>query len=315
MRLSVCFLTGRQDPRLEWVIEDLERQAHGDDEITVIVIDALGRIAHELVREPITDLEFARYGETVHRASSPVRRIVCARPKPNIWQGPHRITRADWWATANARNTAIVLCPDEYLAFLDDRAHLGPRWLDVVRRGASERASVLAGSYDKIEDGRGDVMVASDHRRAIAPGGRVNCGGGWLYGCTFALPLEWALEVNGFEEGCDGLTGEDYIFGLMLGNRGRRVDFAPELYVRQDRASGNVTCKGLYACRDKGTAPHDKSHAALARFGRAPHTEFTPDLRELRRSVLGGGEWPVPDRAYDYRDWFDGQLIREMEAG
>ena len=83
---------------------------------------------------------------------------------------------------------------------------------------------MLAGTYERIET-RGDVsIITHDHRMDKHPRGHRNCGGGWLFGCTMALPLAWALEVNGFEEGCDSLTGEDYIFGLMLDNSGRRIE-------------------------------------------------------------------------------------------
>ena len=217
------------------------------------------------------------------------------RPKPNMWQGPHRLTSVDWWATANARNTAIVLAKHDYIVFLDDRSRLGPKWLETVRVAERERASVVCGSYVKHENDPANISKMKrtvDHRYGLNPDGKLNCGGGWLYGCTFGLPLAWALEVNGLEEGCDGLTGEDYIFGLMLGNAGRRIDFVPSLFVEQDRTMGT---EHGFAMRDKGVAPNDKSHAALARFGKARRTEHTPDLGEAAlaarvwRGLAGAG--------------------------
>ncbi len=113
------------------------------------------------------------------------------------------------------------------------------------------------------------------------------------------------------------MSGEDYIFGLMLGRRGRRIDFRPELLVYQERSAEHAHS---YARRDKGASPDDKSHAAIARFGSRRRTEFTPDLRAIRRRWRNPGESPEPlfaavDREYDHRDWYDGQLIREMEPG
>ena len=163
---------------------------------------------------------------------------------------------------------------------------------------------MLAGSYEKIEAGG----TISDHRLQKHPTGKKNCGGGWLYGCTLALPLEWCLEVNGFEEGCDGLSSEDYIFGFMLENNGRRIDFTPSLFVSLER--GHQI--NAYRREDKGP-PNDKSnksHKARERFGNRKRTEFTPDLRLFRSLVTQGGAFPIPDPSNDYTDWYDGASIR-----
>ena len=148
----------------------------------------------------------------------------------------------------------------------------------------------------------------------LGTAGRKNCGGGWLYGCTFALPLEWALEVNGAEEGCDGMGAEDYILGFMLENNGHRIDFVPSLSVTQERIEISGISKNLSGSlrrADKGTSPNDKSHAAVDRFRSRKHTEFTPDLRAMRAMRASGTlTWPLPDPAL--RDWYDGQLVREM---
>ncbi len=285
MRATLVFMTGRRDPRIDWMLRSLDAQAQPGDDLELIVVDALGRSPGDIGMIPC----------------AAVTSVVATRPKPCVWQGPQRVTSRDWWATANARNTAIALASRDYLVFCDDRCWLGSEWLTQVRRGERERGNVLVGSYEKLEDGK----VTMDHRRERYPEGLVNCGGGWLFGCTFALPLEWLLEVNGLEEGCDGLTGEDYILGLMLGNRGRRIDFEPRLFVRQERSMGT---EHGYAMTDKGTAPKDKSHAALDRFGKRTRTEMTPDLRELRRRIAAGEGFPD----VDHRDWFDGQMIRDM---
>lgn len=286
MRLTICYITGRKEPQINWMIEDLGKQLHPKDEIDLVVVDTFGRSAQAL------GIPSARF-----------KRVVVSRPKPNIWQGPHRITAKDWWANSNARNTGIVLCKTDFIAFLDDRCHLGPQWLETVRRAEHKRDAVIVGAYDKHENGK----VTTDHRLKQCPSGKRNCGGGWLYGCTFALPLEWCLEANGFEEGCDGLSGEDYIFGFMLENNGHRIDFMPMMFVSLERSSahGNV-----YVRLDKGTSPRDKSHAALARFRSRKRSEFTPDLRALRDHIARGGAFPIPDPKGDHRDWYDNAPIR-----
>lgn len=289
MQLTVVYITGRKAPQIDWAVDSLARQRQAKDEIHLIVVDALYRNCQQLAINT--------------RGFKSVTSVTVTPPKPNIWQGRHRVTSVDWWANSNARNTGIVLCKTDYIAFLDDRCRLGPQWLDVVRRGESKRASVLVGAYEKRENGK----VIPDHRREKCPDGMRNCGGSWLYGCTLALPLEWCLEVNGFEEGCDGLSGEDYIFGYMLENNGRRIDFVPSMFVELERSPAHAN---TYLRVDKGVSPNDKSHAALARFRTRKRAEFTPNLSALREQLARGGAFPIPDPKRDYRDWYDNSPIR-----
>lgn len=289
VRASLVYITARAEPRLDWLMDGLEAQAVPGDDLELVVIDLLGRPAREIG----------------YRETPCVARLVESTPKPNPWQGPQRVTRRDWWAVANARNTGAVLATRDYLAFLDDRCRIGPAWLAALRRAEAERSSVIAGAYAKQEDGRRSV----DHRLLKYPDGYRDCGGGWLYGCAMALPLAWLLEVNGFEEGCDGLSGEDYIFGMMLGRRGRRVDFRSEFFVEQERSAGTIH---PLIRRDKGVSPHDKSHAAIARFGGRDRTEFTPDLGTLRAQIRDGARFPDLGPG-PHVDWYDGQPIRDME--
>jgi hypothetical protein len=307
-KFAIAYITGRDDPRLDWLVDGISDGAHPNDEITLIVIDQLA--AWDKARE-IRQLGF--------RETSAIQRAIHAAPKPNPWSGPHRITSREWWSKSNSANTAIVLCPPDvdYIVFMDDRSKLGPHWFEAVRKGNRERKSVLAGAYERIETIDGQAKITHDHRRKHFPQGKTGCPGGWCYGCTIALPMAWALEVNGFEEGCDSLTGEDYTFGLMLANRGYRIDYSTDLFITIDRTAGNASCKGAYACTDKGKSPNDKSHAALKRFGGRSRTDpaLTPDLRSLRAlwhvQKMGDGTWPRPDP--NMRDWFDDQLVREMQ--
>ena len=288
MKISIGYITARDQPHVDWLVDGLEKQARSDDEIELIVVDALARPAYALGIRPI-------------RA---VKKSVVTRPKPSIWQGPHRVTAHDFFANANARNTAIALCSTSYIAFLDDRCKLDDGWLDAVRRGERKRSSVICGPYDKHED-RG---VSFDHRRQREPNGKKDCSGSWCFGGNFALPLDWALEVNGCEEGCDPVGLEDCMFGLMLANVGHRIDFVAEMSVQQDRR-GFVHPLN-FPRQDKGLSPNDKSHALEARFRKRKRTEFTPDLAKLRAELARGGSFPIPDPNADYRDWYDGGPIR-----
>jgi glycosyltransferase involved in cell wall biosynthesis len=292
MKITIVYITAREDPRLDWLIDGLDRQATVSDELELIVVDALGRPAQTIGYRPIKS----------------IAKVIETRPKPTIWQGKYRVAVHDFFANANARNTAIALCSTDYICFLDDRCRLDVGWLECVRTGEREQASVICGPYDKHED-RG---ISVDHRRQHEPKGKKHCGAGWCFGGNVALPLEWILEVNGFEEGCDPVGLEDCVFGKMLDNVGRRIDFVVEMSVQQDR-HGFVHPLN-FPRQDKGKSPNDKSHAIRDRFFNRKHTEFTPDLRELRKALVKGIPFPTPDPNVVYRDWYDGSLIRDANV-
>jgi glycosyltransferase involved in cell wall biosynthesis len=292
MDLTIAFITARQEPHLEWLLDTLESQMQHGDWIHLVVVDALGRSRAEL------DPKFSD-------GKRPCASSTFIRPKPCAWQGAHRITRRDFFANANARNTAICYCPTDYVAFLDDRARLEPGWLDIVRAGERIRDAVLCGPYDKTED----WGISVDHRRQIRPMGLPNCGAAWAFGGNFCLPLAWLLEINGCEEGCDPTGQEDCVMGLMLHNCGRRIDFVVEMSVQQDR-TGPVHPPD-FPRLDKGPSPHDRSHAVIDRFGQRRRTEFTPDLIELRDALAAGNPDPFLRPHAGLRDWWDGKLVSE----
>jgi len=283
LRLSICYLTGRAEPHLEWVLQAIRKQRRKEDKIELVVVDALERSQRDLTSDV-----------------SGVEHLVVVAPKPNLWQGRHRVTSRDFWAKSQAANTAICRARYDYVAFLDDRCILGDRWLATIRDGYQKRTAVQAGAYERIP-GAGQKEI--DHRLQLHPNGKKRCDGGWLYGCTFALPLAWALKVNGFEEGMDGLAQEDCMFGFQLVNAGYRIDFVPSLFVTLHR---EPYAEHAYE-RERGG---DKLLAAQERFQKRKRTEFTPDLRVLRSRLRAGADFPMPD--FGNLDWYDGRLIQDL---
>lgn len=240
-------------------------------------------------------------------------------PKPTVWSGPHRLCKSDYWSKANSGNTALCLCKSSWIAFVDDRSVLSPTWLQAVRE-AMEGNYCVVGTYEKHENMRvenGEILeygpiTGTDHRRVIGRD-RKPCIGTWLFGCTFALPLEWALQVNGFDENMDSLGQEDTQFGSMLDANGFDIRMDKRMHVIQDRTPGE--CGPEMKRTSKERFQHDtqdRGHEAIRRFYGKKQAGHVWNIREMRASVLSGNPFPNTD-SFPRNDWWDGQPIAEFE--
>lgn len=312
---TVAMITGRKQGEWEWLRDSFLRE-----------IDRWGLVAspdviivnpHVPFEQPLV-MESAPLGE----------RQVKTRPKPNIWQGQYRVTKTDWWANSNARNTAICLCKTEWICFFDDRCVLMPGYLDALE-AAMDGGYAMAGAYEKrtgmtVENGairHGGIITGKDGREEHCQLNKLAiplpCGGDWSFGANFALPLEWALECNGYPEIADGLGFEDVLFGLLVVNNGHPIKYDHRAKVVQDRTP--ELCGPVYRKEDKGRGvgpqEDEKAWKLLKKFRTAKRAEHTPrftfDMRDVRRDALAGKAWPVPQKV-DFRDFYDEQLISEF---
>lgn len=248
-----------------------------------------------------------------------INSICYTAPKPTVWQGKHRLTKEDWWAIANAKNTGICLCQTEWIAFCDDRSVLVPTWLQAVRE-AMEKNYVVAGAYEKVHNLRVENGIIISYDKPgdgldfrYPKSGRLHpqmIGGNSFYGCTGALPLEWCLEVNGFDETCDSLGLEDCLFGSMLDNLGKPFFYDPRMKIFEDRTPSELEPPPLRT--DKGVSPNDRSHMLKRNLENLKRASHQWDLRAIRDKVLAGGEFPIPTGPT--HDYWDNQPIWEMKV-
>lgn len=286
---TIAFVTAREFPCFDWFLESLERRVAENKAVKwsalkVIVIDHHRRIRGQVVTTPAAG--------TIH----------CA-PKPTVWSGPDKVTKEEWWSVSNARNTALCLCETEWIAFLDDRSVLQPGWFQPIL-DAQKGDYIVAGTYEKRHSmtaygghiQHSGIITGEDGRAKYqASEGLPNpcpSGGDWLFGCNFALPLEWALEVNGVCETCDGNGGEDSIFGTILANSGKHIRFDNRMKIVEDRTPGK--CGPVMIKEDWGVSPMDKSHWILKRLSKRKSALHKFDIRAVREQARKGFGFPKP---------------------
>lgn len=298
--LTVCYQTCRRESKIEWFLDSLRRECAGD-------LDAVKLVVVDFYANERSHAGLCWDGPAVH-----------VPPKPNVWQGPHRLTKEDYFAAANSRNTGLCHAPDGWIVYVDDLSVLMPGWLRCVR-DAMHGHYIVFGSYKKVRNlvVRGGVAVSYDEfhggidsRWPQGADGPVPCAGDWLYGCSFAAPVEALLTIGGLPEICDGLGFEDVITGIALQNAGYSFKYDRRMLTLEsyEHHGHEKPFKRI----DKGKSPNDKSHAVLnlARSSRHFQNYHPGGIRALREMVLAGEPFPICQ--IPAHDWYDGQPLSEL---
>jgi glycosyltransferase involved in cell wall biosynthesis len=214
--ISIIYATHRTEPRFEWLADSLALQLTADTP-EVVIVDGL----HSAERG-------RRFAEAANERFA-LRHVIA---KPNPVNGEHRLTEREYTATASARNTGVVHSSRPYLVFVDDLAVLMPGWWEEVRT-AAETGAVVGGAYQKhslMKVSRGVLTYSAadpsgiDHRWDLGDdSAHVAIVGGQLFGCTLCVSRDALLAVNGFDEVCNIIAGEDYHLGIRLERAGERI--------------------------------------------------------------------------------------------
>lgn len=324
MNLSIAICTARLDPHLDWFCDSVRPRLRYGERPQLIVVDFWSQVLpwHNWDEEKV-ELRRQRLLREIGSGFD----IIITPPKPTVWQGPHRLTQSDFWGKSNALNTAICLARHEWFVTVDDRALPIPTWLKSIRLAMKGNYAVC-GAYEKrlnmavlngtmrdngeMDEADRDSITGRDHREIKSPTKLTNTTGAWWFGCTNALPLDWALQVNGYEEGLEGLKMEDTQFGSMLEANGYPIKYDPRMKVILDRTRTALENDLRSDCKERH--PHDeqdKGHAAKRRFWGQKRAQHQWDLRQLRDRIQRGEGWPVPTEPTT--DWFDGQKLSEMK--
>lgn len=306
MMLTIAYFTSRKKPMMEWFFDSLHRETGGNYEgIRIVVVDTWELERGMGFRDSLDiDMIGTIEDETIIAGGGEFYHV---SPKPTVWQGKHKLTKEDWFAASNARNTAVCLAPDGWIAFVDDLSVLLPGWLTHVRAAmAGDQKTITLGAYRKVKDlvvENGSIVSFTDH-----PSGHdnrygygsddmpVSCGGNWLYGCSLVAPVQAFLDINGWPEAwTDGLSFEDCIAGIMLAKKGYSFQYCRSMMTYESEELHAQL--PIMKRSDYGVSPNDKSHAVLrmAQQGDGWHPNYFGEegIRGLRQRVLAGEPFPI----------------------
>jgi hypothetical protein len=132
--LTVSYFTSRKEPKLNWFLWSLSRELGADfTNVRIVIVDLWAQAMDDWTQADV-DARMREVGVLAGHLQMPVHQFFHVPPKPNVWNGAHRLTKVNWFAASNARNTAICLAPDGFIAFVDDVSVLRPGWGNAVRR-------------------------------------------------------------------------------------------------------------------------------------------------------------------------------------
>lgn len=315
-----------------WFLHSLSRELGADfTNVRVVIVDIWAQAMDDWTQSDV-DARRTEVSVLAGHLQIPANQLFHIPPKPCVWQGPARLTAVNWFAASNARNTAVCMAPDGWIAFVDDVSVLRPGWGKAVRRAMEgDGWQVTCGAYRKVrdlvvEDGEikswnphevddgkgGKVDAGMDNRYGSGSDGPVACTGNWMYGCSLVAPVKAFLDTNGWPEYADGMSFEDVLEGIALQKKGYMFAY--------DRTMMTFESEELHAQlpvmrrTDKGQSPMDKSHAALRmqQGGTGWNENYFGawGITGLRERVLAGE--PFPMCGIPQHDWFDSQPINEM---
>lgn len=258
--------------------------------------------------------------------------------KPNPWNGRYRVTRgAQHSAMSSARNTGIVYATKPYIVFVDDACVLTEKWWGAVQE-AARAGLVVAGAYRKdwnmiVRDG---VLIESrsdpngiDCRWERGDDSRpVRIGGGELFGAGTGAPRELLVKLNGFDELCDPVGGEDYHLGLRIEWSGVAIHYCREMLVVESEElhrqppvvtrHGKSTDSATYmrrlrefGVRERSTnGPCDISHLILdVLYGTQSLTTFG---NYYSLATITEDDLQDTIQRFPRRHWFDQQPLAEF---
>ncbi len=311
VKISVICVTKRVDNKLEWAIECLNRQRFPHNEFEYIIVDGLWDKRKGKFEKMANDIgvDF----DVIHIPDKPTR-----------WAGKRP-------AIANARNTGLIFADKDskYIIHHDDCCKFGSDWIGNHMKWLDNGyfcASSWIGCRGIDAFGKcieGDLGL--EYRSTVVKDPCI-MNAGWFYCQNSSYPLEWALDVNCFDEMYDGEIGqEDISLGIRMQRNGHSMIFDPtnnvEVYVASHYyESGylippvNLELKdgSLHFSNEWLTQKLIDDTERVMSYGNFIDIRTARNIRKDLRLGIDDmyklmERWVDPD----IRDWRDGRLISE----
>lgn len=236
-KITIAYFTCRKDPKIEWFFRSLDRELKSDwSNINILIVDY-----HHQFDEINRELEFKKIYEKYVEKGLNVKHVA---PKPTPYQGKYKITKNNYFAASNARNTAFLHCDTSYIVCIDDLTVIKEGWLEVIL-WAKKNNFIVYGSYAKVKNLTCDELGNYTYNPDINLDSRFNnsvidnnfatkVAGSWLFGCSFGVPMEYVYKTDGFDESCDTIGAEDYDFGIRLGRLTENIYYSRQMFTYED---------------------------------------------------------------------------------
>jgi len=350
--ISIAYITGRSQPHWEWFVHSFCAQTTPEQRKQTQVIFIDGKLWPQcaLPANGATEINLADHFYHDPKRRYDLEMVVNKRfpylhipPKPNVLQGPFKLTKRDFFCASNTRNTAIIAAKGDYLLCVDDLSVLMPGWIDQAMHAASSGYCVC-GAYKKVKNmsvipyvdqymddvpDRNPLVQCDEFSGGVDSrwsrgddSGIVPWSGAGLFGCSFGLPIETALAVDGFEPACNGEGGEDFDFGIRVERSGIKIFYNRNMLTLESE-EGHHDGESLprerrIVNRDRLPAGYDayqmpnqaekyySDHVLLNRVCNETSriTPILPEgLRTIRERFMMFGMVPIPrGPALDWRD-------------
>lgn len=306
--LSFIFCTCRKDPKFEWFVDSLYNQvvenSFDPSKIQIVLVD------FELQYDSSRIEQFKAIAHNKFE-------LTHVEPKPSPYQGKYRLTSKNYFTASNARNTGVCYAKHDYIYFIDDLSVLKPGSFKHMLDYATKKI-VVNFSYKKVfelsvESGNirkmRETVSGTDCRVQQGPPFR-EIKGLQFYGYS-GCPTEEILKVNGYDEICTSMGGEDYQCGVRLEKKGTKIYYSSNVmfFESEEHADqGNVFIRRDPLLPAQLYSQLLKKYDVKTRYveGRTDLSHFVLDLltrnkfwtegnnfnlTELRTNILKGGSF------------------------
>ncbi|MEK7500432.1 MAG: glycosyltransferase family A protein, partial [Patescibacteria group bacterium] len=130
--ISIIYITSRKKPRFDWFVDSLQLNLKQFPLLPVeLIFVDYWKDERDKNKYDSDENDF----EQIRVWQDMIVQYKHVAPLPSFCQGPHKITKTEYFSASTARNTGFGHAKYDYVVFVDDASVLGPQWLKAVVEG------------------------------------------------------------------------------------------------------------------------------------------------------------------------------------